>query len=116
MLEGPLITIEVIEEWRAWLEQNATTETEVWCVILKKSTKRQRVEFMELLEEGFCWGWVDVKTKRVDDDWYGIRFVPRRPKSNWTARNREIACELIASGRMQPPGYEKLPTDITCPE
>lgn len=115
MLDGPQITILTLPEWQTWLTENATVETEIWTVILKKSTKRQQIEYMDLLTEALCWGWVDVKTKRVDDDWYGIRFVPRRPNSNWTPGNREIACRLIAEGRMQSPGFDKLPADLTCP-
>ena len=115
MLDGPSIQIETLDQWRAWLVENAVDETAIWVVILKKSTGRQTVVFEALLEEAMCHGWVDVKVRRVDDEWYGIRFVPRRPNSNWNERNREIACDLIAAGRMKPLGQTKLPADLICP-
>jgi uncharacterized protein YdeI (YjbR/CyaY-like superfamily) len=114
VLDGPQIRIESLPQWEQWLSANAAEQTEIWAVILKKSTGRQQITFEQLLEEAICWGWIDVKTKRVDDDWYGIRFVPRRPHSNWTPGNRDIACKLIAAGRMQPAGTAKLPSDLIC--
>ena len=115
MLDGPQIRIDALPEWESWFAANVADQTEIWGVILKKSSGRQHVAFEQLLEEAICWRWIDDKTKRVEDDWYGIRFVPRRPNSSWTPGNREIACKQIAAGRMQPYGSEKLPLDLVCP-
>jgi uncharacterized protein YdeI (YjbR/CyaY-like superfamily) len=114
-LAGPTLPIQSLAEWQEWFATHSASCAEIWAVILKKSTGRQTVTYEELLREALCWGWVDVKTKRVDDERYGIRFVPRRLNSNWTAANREIACELIGTGRMQPTGRSKLPADLDCP-
>ena len=103
-------------EFEAWLAQHSQSERECWAVIYKKTSKRHSVTIAELIESGLCWGWVDHQTKRLDDERYGIRFVPRRPGSNWSARNREIACRLIAEGRMQPSGMASLPPDLACPD
>jgi hypothetical protein len=59
-----------------------------------------------------CHGWVDTQTKRIDDDRYAIRFVRRRPDSNWSARNRDIARRLVEEGRMQEAGRAVLPSDL----
>lgn len=114
-LGGPALEIQSLAEWQEWYATYSASSTEIWAVILKKSTRRQTVTYEELLREALCWGWVDVKTKRVDDERYGIRFVPRRTISHWTIANRMIACELIGAGRMQPAGRSKLPADLDCP-
>lgn len=98
----------------AWFAQRGDAEREMWAVIHKKTSPHWSVSIDELIESGLCWGWVDTKTKRIDEQRYGIRFVPRRPGSNWSARNREIACRLIAEGRMQPAGTASLPADLIC--
>lgn len=103
-------------EFEAWLARNGQGERECWVVIHKTTSKLRSVSLAELIESGLCWGWVDHQTKRIDDQRYGIRFVPRRLGSNWSARNREIACRLIAEGRMQPAGMASLPSDFNCPE
>jgi hypothetical protein len=55
---------------------------------------------------------VDVQTKGVDEDRYGIRFVPRKLGSNWSATNRAIVKRLLAEGRLHPEGERLLPADL----
>jgi uncharacterized protein YdeI (YjbR/CyaY-like superfamily) len=108
------IAIATADQFEALLAAQLESARGLWIAIVKKSTGRHTVGIDELIESGLCWGWVDVKTKRIDDERYGIRFTPRRPWSNWTPRNREIACRLIAEGRMRPQAIAKLPPDLNC--
>lgn len=110
----PFIQVSKAEQFWDWLSANAESASVIWAVILKKSTGRQTVTMDQLLEVAICWGWIDVRTKSVDDQQYGIRFVPRKSGGNWTAANRSIACRLIAEGRMQPSGKARLPEDLDC--
>jgi uncharacterized protein YdeI (YjbR/CyaY-like superfamily) len=73
---------------------------------------RQTVTFDELLDVALCHGWVDTQTKGIDDQRYAIRFVPRRPGSNWSATNRAKVRRLLAEGRMTPAGQAALPDDL----
>ena len=66
----------------------------------------------DLQEVATCHGWVDTQTKRIDDERYAIRFVPRRPGSNWNEGNRAIARRLLAEGRLTPAGIASLPVDL----
>jgi hypothetical protein len=99
-------------EWAAWLSAHGTTETELVIAIYNKSSGRQTVGFESLLETALAHGWVDTRTKSIDDDSYAIRWARRRPGSNWSERNRAIAKRLIEQGRMTPPGHAALPADL----
>ena len=99
-------------ELEAWLEKNGATATEYWFAIHKKTSPAYSVSLEELIDVALCFGWVDVKGIRVDDELGGLRFTPRRPKSNWSAINRERARRLIADARMRPSGYAQLPGDL----
>ena len=99
-------------ELEQWLDAHGQTATEIWVRIVKKGRPGATFGLPELNESVLAYGWVDVKTKRIDDETYAIRFAPRRPKSNWTERNREIARRLIEKGRMRPEGFAKLPADF----
>lgn len=103
-------------QFDAWMAAHHAGGGELWAAIFKKSTNKQTVAFDELLEIALCWGWVDVQTKGIDAERYGIRFVPRKPTSNWSATNRSIVCRLLASGRIQPSGMVLLPSDLICPD
>jgi uncharacterized protein YdeI (YjbR/CyaY-like superfamily) len=95
-----------------WLREHGATERERVVAIFKKASGRQTVTFDELLDTALCHGWVDTQTKSIDDERYAIRFVPRRPGSNWSATNRERVRRLLAEGRMTPAGQALLPDDL----
>jgi uncharacterized protein YdeI (YjbR/CyaY-like superfamily) len=44
----------------------------------------------------------------MDDSTWSQRFTPRRPRSRWSALNRERALAIIAAGRMQPAGLREV--------
>ena len=108
------IDVAAAAQFDEWMATNHASERELWAGIYKKSTKKQTVSFDELLEIAICWGWIDVQTKGIDDERYGIRFVPRKPGSNWSPTNRTLVCKLIASERMKPSGTALLPPDLLC--
>jgi uncharacterized protein YdeI (YjbR/CyaY-like superfamily) len=53
----------------------------------------------EALEVAMCFGWVDSKMYSYDDDYCVLRYQPRRPKSTWSARNRDVAERLVVAVR-----------------
>jgi uncharacterized protein YdeI (YjbR/CyaY-like superfamily) len=100
------------EAFDALLRAHGTHEREVVVAIHKKGSGQQTVTLPALIEVGLCHGWVDTQTKRIDDERYAIRFVPRRFGSNWSPRNREIARRLRDEGRITPAGLATLPPDL----
>jgi uncharacterized protein YdeI (YjbR/CyaY-like superfamily) len=100
------------EEFDRWLRDNGASERERIVAIYKKASGQQTVTFDELLETALCHGWVDTQTKGIDVQRYAIRFVPRRPGSNWSATNRERVRRLQSERRMTPAGEAVLPPDL----
>lgn len=95
-------------EWETWLKKNHEVGTEVWVTLAKKGTNAVTVTYDEALEIALCWGWIDGLTKRIDDTYYKIRFTPRGPKSNWSARNIEIVGRLLHENKMKPAGLRAV--------
>ncbi len=106
------IHIDEIGRFDDWLRRHGESEREVLVAIFKKSSGRQTVSFDDLLETAMIHGWVDTQTKRIDDERYAIRFVRRRPGSNWSETNRQIARRLLAEGRLTAAGIASLPDDL----
>lgn len=99
------------EEWREWLEENHSTVQGIWLIYYKKSTGKQRIPYNDAVEEALCFGWIDSKIKRVNDDYYIQWFTPRRPGSSWSKLNIGRVQKMIKEGRMKPAGlsaYEEL--------
>ena len=80
--------------------------------IYKKSSGKQTVTLDDLQEVALCHGWVDNLGQRVDEERWAVRFTPRKPTSNWSASNREMARRLLADGRVLDSGNALLPDDL----
>jgi uncharacterized protein YdeI (YjbR/CyaY-like superfamily) len=98
------VELERREDWRAWLEQNHATAESVWLVTWKKIAKRPRVDYDAAVEEALCFGWIDSKSKSVDDLRTSVYFTPRRPNSNWSESNIARFARLEAAGLMTDAG------------
>ena len=90
--------------WRRWLRDNHTSSSGVWLVTWKKSAGRPRVDYDAAVEEALCYGWVDSKSKTVDEDRTSLFFTPRKPKSSWSASNVARVEKLEAAGLMRKAG------------
>ncbi len=99
------------DEFDRWLATHGGAGREVVVAIYKKASGRQTVGLVALQEVALCHGWVDTQTKRIDTDRYGIRFVPRRPGSHWSSKNRAMAARLLAEGRITDAGLMTLPDE-----
>jgi uncharacterized protein YdeI (YjbR/CyaY-like superfamily) len=96
------------DAWRAWLAKHHASEKEIWFVLYKKHTGKERVSYDDAVEEALCFGWIDGLTKRIDDETYAVRFSPRKRGSIWSESNKRRVAKMIAQGRMTPIGLAKI--------
>jgi uncharacterized protein YdeI (YjbR/CyaY-like superfamily) len=109
MLEAlPEIYLSSRADWRDWLAENHAVSPGIWLVYYKKHTGVARIPYDDAVEEALCFGWIDSTVRRLDDQRFCQKFVPRRERSNWSAHNRTRAEKLIASGAMTPAGMVKI--------
>lgn len=95
-------------EWRKWLKQNHDKASEIWVLAYKTHVNKKAVSYIEALEEALCYGWIDSRMRRIDDEKHMWRFAPRKPDSIWSLGNRRRAERLIREGRMAAPGLAKI--------
>jgi uncharacterized protein YdeI (YjbR/CyaY-like superfamily) len=96
--------------WRAWLEANHDSASEIWLVYHKSHTGKTSIEYEDSVEEALCFGWVDSLIRRLDDDRYARKFTPRKPDSFWSDSNRARYAKVEALGLLAPAGRERAPT------
>jgi uncharacterized protein YdeI (YjbR/CyaY-like superfamily) len=106
------IQIDSIDQFEDWLLANGGTARDVVVAICKKASGKQTVTLTDLQEVALCHGWVDNLGQRIDDERWALRFTPRRPDSNWSALNRDMARRLLADGRVLETGRRLLPPDL----
>lgn len=95
-------------EWRKWLEENYTRTEGVWLIMYKKGTGKPRVDYAEAVEEALCFGWIDSKGNKLDDERSMLWMAPRKPKTGWSKLNKERIEKLIKSGFMTAAGLAKI--------
>ena len=92
------------EEWRDWLKENHSVSEGVWLVYYKKASGKKRIPYDDAVEEALCFGWIDGKIKRINEDYYIQRFTPRRRGSRWSKYNVERVKRMIYEGKMEMAG------------
>lgn len=90
--------------FRAWLQQNHATVTELWVGLYKKHVPNPGLTYSEAVIEALCFGWIDSVMRRIDDDTHMQRFTPRKPGSIWSNANVAHVERLTREGRMAPAG------------
>ncbi|MEM7331587.1 MAG: YdeI/OmpD-associated family protein [Chloroflexota bacterium] len=88
------------DEWRNWLEANYRSAVEIWIIYPRKHSGKPRIPYNTAVEEALCFGWIDSITNSIDDDHYGQRFTPRKPKSSYSQTNVERLHRLIGQNKV----------------
>jgi uncharacterized protein YdeI (YjbR/CyaY-like superfamily) len=91
-------------DFDAWLDAEHDRAPGLFVQIAKKSAGVPSITAAEAVEVALCHGWIDGRANRVDDDWFTVRYTPRRAKSVWSQKNVETVARLMAEGRMRPAG------------
>jgi uncharacterized protein YdeI (YjbR/CyaY-like superfamily) len=95
-------------EWRKWLEQNHTQKEGMWLISFKKATGKSRFDYEEAVEEALCFGWIDSKGNKLDEERSMLWFAPRKAGTGWSRLNKNRVEKLIAAGVMTPAGLAKV--------
>ena len=72
--------------------------------LYKKHVAERGLTWEQAVLEALCFGWIDSRAERVDEDVLRQRWTPRKPGSTWSNINIAAVERLIAEGRMRPAG------------
>lgn len=95
-------------EFEAWLSEHVDHSPGVWLKIAKRGTGIASLNDDEAVDVGLCHGWISGQRKTFDELYYLQKYVPRRPRSRWSQVNVRKVSELMAAGRMRPPGLAEV--------
>jgi uncharacterized protein YdeI (YjbR/CyaY-like superfamily) len=104
MSEPKPIYFESPQAFYDWLEKHHDTDAEVYVGFHKQHTGKRAMSWSEAVDQALCWGWIDGRVNKIDEDRYMQRFTPRKPGSNWSNVNVKKVAALIEEGRMRPAG------------
>ena len=94
------------DEFRQWLQNNHTTETELLVGFYKIAANKPSMSWSQSVDQALCFGWIDGVRKSIDHESYCIRFTPRKSTSIWSAVNIEKMERLEKAGLMTTEGQK----------
>lgn len=78
------------DEFRLWLKNNHSTETECWLVVKRSRPIGSDIFwYVDAVEEAMCFGRIGSTTKKLDNGTTIQRFTPRSKNSKWSELNKE---------------------------
>lgn len=77
-------------------------------IFYKRHVNIDCIEYNEALEEALCFGWIDSIIKKVDNDQYLRKFIPRTNISKWSDLNKKLVLSLINEDKMTEAGLRKI--------
>ncbi len=104
MAEHEVLRVADVAEWEAWLERHGTESAGVMLAVPKQGRGGAGPTYAEALDVALCFGWIDSRIRRLDEQYTGTTFTPRGPRSAWSPSNRAHVERLAAAGRMRPAG------------
>lgn len=103
-----ILQFEDREAFRAWLKKNFSQSDGIWVQFSKIDDVSNRLKPMEALEEALCFGWVDSKIRKIDEEIYIKYFSKRSERSKWSELNKRIIKKLVKEKKMEKPGLERI--------
>lgn len=98
------------DQWsfETWLATQSGDAIGVWIKFAKKAAAGGTLTKAEAVDTALCFGWIDGKLEKYDEEYWLARFTPRKPRSKWSALNRDRALALVKEGRMRPAGSAQV--------
>jgi uncharacterized protein YdeI (YjbR/CyaY-like superfamily) len=103
MKEFSKVQVNSRAELRAWLRDHHRQQESIWLVTFKKN-KGPLVPYDYIVEEAICFGWIDSRVAKLDQDRSMLLLSPRRAGSAWSKVNKERVDRLMPLGLMMPAG------------
>lgn len=94
--------------FRNWLQENHISKQAVWIVFHKKASQKESLSWSEAVDVALCFGWIDSKKIKINEDTSHQFFSKRKAKSTWSKINKDKINRLIADGLMTDAGYKSI--------
>lgn len=94
--------------WRKWLEKNHISKQAVWLVFYNKKSALQSITWSDAVDVALCFGWIDSKKVKIDEECSHQFFSKRKAKSTWSKINKGKVEKLIEQDLMTEAGLASI--------
>jgi uncharacterized protein YdeI (YjbR/CyaY-like superfamily) len=103
----PQVEVGSRQALREWLQHNHSHSKGIWLVTRKRSAGGA-MAWNDIVEEALCFGWVDSLPRKLDDARTMLLLTPRKPRSNWSKKNKDHVASLQERGLMHTAGMKAV--------
>lgn len=103
------VEVASVSELHTWLEQNHSQEASIWVVTYKKSVPKKYVSIKEVLDEVLCFGWMDGRRMKLDEE-RTMQLLSPRKTGHWSKTYKDRVANLTETGRMHEAGLKVIAT------
>ncbi len=105
MEERPELYFQRDLDWYDWLLQHHDKFSGVYLVFYKLEMNIPTMRWEEAVRVALCFGWIDSTVKSLGNGKRRQYFCPRKPKSPWSAVNKEHIKSLERTNLIHESGY-----------
>lgn len=101
------VQVASIADLHQWLLDNHAQEDSIWLVTFKKHIEEKYISRDEVLDELLCFGWIDGRRKKLDDD-RTMQLIAPRKIQYWAKSYKDRVAKLQEQGRMHESGIRSV--------
>jgi uncharacterized protein YdeI (YjbR/CyaY-like superfamily) len=104
----PILSFRDGKSFEQWLERQPDDAAGARLKLPKKSASLPGLTKAEAVDAALCHGWIDGQLDKYNEDYWLVRFTPRKARSKWSQVNKRRATELLAEGRISRSGLAQI--------
>ncbi|MGF1459175.1 MAG: YdeI family protein [Leptolyngbyaceae cyanobacterium] len=101
------VEVTSVEALRQWFEAHHSQPDSIWLVTYKKSVPDKSVSIQAVLDEVLCFGWMDGRRMKLDDD-RTMQLLSPRKTGHWSKTYKDRVAQLTQAGRMHESGLQAV--------
>ena len=106
--EPEILFFETPAAFEKWLAKHYNKVNGILLRFFKKESGKKSITYKEAVDEALCYGWIDGRANKLDDESWIQKFTPRGARSIWSKKNTDNIERLISLGKMRSPGLEEV--------
>lgn len=101
------VEVKSVAELHQWFEENHGQEASIWLVTYQKAVPNKYVSIQEVLDEVLCFGWMDGRRMKLDDE-RTMQLLSPRKTEHWSKTYKDRVAKLTQAGRMHEAGLKVI--------
>ena len=106
--EPGILSFKTPDAFEKWLAKHHNKVNGILLRFFKKESGKKSITYKEAVDEALCYGWIDGRANKFDDESWIQKFTPRGARSIWSKKNTDNVERLTSLGKMRSPGLEEV--------